>query len=31
MADKPEIAAKIGRKGYRLPDIETIVEAYNNQ
>ena len=31
MADKPEVADKIGSKGYRLPDIQEIVEAYNGK
>ena len=30
MSDKPEVAQLIGQKGYRLPDIQSIVETYNN-
>ena len=29
MADKPEIADNIGKKGHRYDDIEKIVQAYN--
>jgi len=30
MADKPEIADNIGKKGYRYNDIEKIIQAYNS-
>lgn len=29
MQDKPEIAEKIGKKGYKFNDLEGIVQAYN--
>lgn len=29
MADKPELTAKIGQKGYKYSDLETIVQVYN--
>ena len=30
MADKPEIADNIGKKGYRYADMEKIVQTYNS-
>jgi len=29
MADKPDLAKEIGKKGYRYKDIESMVQAYN--
>ena len=31
MADQPELADDIGKKGYRYGDIEEIVQAYNSK
>jgi hypothetical protein len=31
MNDKPEVAEKIGEKGYRMSDLESIVDAYNSR
>ena len=29
MGDKPEIAGQIGSKGHQFPDLETLIEKYN--